>query len=119
MSRGTGMRVMNDGNRSAMVPLLFLLNTAPACTSFEGLTVEEPECTPAEAPPRPLISNSMGTTEFVVAMKNVDLGEKDDERGTHRYRNMGYDLDGVCTGLGAGPSCQEPGWATADHTDGP
>jgi hypothetical protein len=55
--------------------------------------------------------------DFVVATKRLTLGDVEDG-GVPGYETLGFDLDGKCTGRGEGPSCIEPRWATADHTDG-
>jgi hypothetical protein len=99
--------------------LLLSLAVGTGCSSFKGLSLDRPDCEHATIPPRPLLAGDLGDIQFIVAERYVDLGEIDDERGTHRYRNMGYDLDNTCTGQGTASSCVEPPWATDDHTDGP
>jgi hypothetical protein len=75
----------------------------------------------SERPPNPpaVVSNDRHGVDFVVAVKEYDAGEHDRDK-TYRFREMGYDLDGACTGQGAGPTCARSAWATADPPeDGP
>jgi hypothetical protein len=90
------------------------------CAPFNDLTlapkkqkVEAGAC--QHAKPLPLPMNPTGGIrdyEFVVAFhKYLFLGP---DGGT---QDFGFDLDGMCTGEGEGPSCLEPSWA-GQHPDG-
>ncbi len=130
----------------ALLPLALL--ATPACSWFDGLSLGKSlidqsndgavtdanggvgtgvrdsrvpggTCVSARPPPpRPGVSSAAGDSEFVVAFRTEDVGSSDDSNGVPRFLKIGYDLDQTCTGNGAGPSCAEPSWATADHTDG-
>jgi hypothetical protein len=76
-------------------------------------------CVHALPPPRPVTAPSDGGSDLVFAVRQVDTGDTDDATGTRRFLQMGFDLDNACTANGAGFTCREPSWATADHTDGP
>jgi hypothetical protein len=77
-------------------------------------------CEHATTVARPNVTASAaGAIDFVVAARAYDMGDVDTESGTQRFRSMGYDLDGKCTGRGDGPSCVKPGWAIFDERDGP
>ena len=101
--------------------------TQPACTGLDSLEQDEPdggtaspECTHATVLPRPNVTaNPEGPIEFVVAASAYDHGDFDTQTGTERFRSMGYDLDGICTGAGVAPSCIKQSWVTFDERDGP
>jgi hypothetical protein len=109
------------------VPALGVAVVQPACTSLDGLTRrssdgggESTECAHATVVPPPNVTADVGgSIDFVVAASAYDIGDVDTEAGARRYRSMGYDLDGKCTGLGDGPSCIKPSWVTFDERDGP
>lgn len=109
-----------------------LLVTTAGCSTFDDLELHtdagahvgvfnEPkgECQSAQPPRNPSVPEvaSMGL-DLWLAMQSVDFGEGD-ENGDQVFRQMGFDLDRTCTGLGDGASCAESSWATADHADGP
>ncbi|MBI4705782.1 MAG: hypothetical protein HY744_32210 [Deltaproteobacteria bacterium] len=76
----------------------------------------EPGCEHVRWPDPPDASDpSDASIEFVVALRRVDLGEKDLDAGP----DVGFDLDERCTCRGQGSSCKEPGWATENPCDGP
>jgi hypothetical protein len=54
-------------------------------------------------------------------MRHYDLGLVDMGAAVERYQDIGFDLDGVCSGIdGAGPSCVVPAYARGvDMSDGP
>lgn len=77
-------------------------------------------CAHALVPPMP-DGGTQGRSipDFVIASRPPDGGPADTPDGPPAYKLIGYDMDHVCTGEGQGPSCDEPTWANADHTDGP
>ena len=90
------------------------------CSAFDGLTEREGACRSAAVPASPTFGASLGSIEFTVAVKRVDLGDVDDGTATQRFRKMGYDIDGTCTAKGGqASSCIRPAWATSDDSDGP
>jgi hypothetical protein len=107
--------------------------TGAGCHVFEGLTLDPSVdagpsgsvCVSITEPGPPRLTDENATAVVAVPTVTVAVGTSDPGVVDHgsdvqRYRKMGFDLDGVCTGLGdAGPSCFEPWWAKADHTDGP
>jgi hypothetical protein len=120
-------RRARTGPRATLVALAAI---ALSCSDFENLTlaigddgaVPDPvdgACVHAEPPePAMLSAPVVGGVEFVVAMSQTDLGDALDA-GPRPYASIGYDLDNACTSQGAGSSCKEPPWASADHADGP
>src|SRR5688572_29129642 len=104
---------MSSPSSATSALALLLACAVPSCTSaFDDLKPVDPpsaevRCDPAEPPRRPTIQTpDFGSVEFVSAIKEYDFGEKDRDGRSERYRAMGYDLDGVCTGHGAGPTCR-------------
>jgi hypothetical protein len=79
--------------------------TAPADAAVEA----GPGCKLATYPSPPEKQGLGGSTEFVVAMRSVDLGDTEN--------TVGLDLDGKCTGEGDGPSCLHPAWMAKDIDD--
>lgn len=76
-------------------------------------------CGHAQPPPPPAVPDAPGSLELILASRNVDYGDQTNPtNGKPRWQELGYDLDGVCTGHGDGDSCAEPSWAKGDHTDG-
>jgi hypothetical protein len=76
-------------------------------------------CGHAQPPPPPAVPDVPGSLELILASRNIDYGDRPNSRnGRPRWQDLGYDLDGVCTGHGDGDSCAEPSWASGDHTDG-
>ena len=76
-------------------------------------------CAHRQPPPPPNVTNRGGTHDFVLAVFSVETGwNSKDDAGIPRYRSIGFDLDDTCTDEGQGPSCVEPSWAIAPHTDG-
>lgn len=76
-------------------------------------------CAHAEPPPRPPPNTGdPGDLELTFATRTIEVGDSYGEDGTPRYEDIGYDIDGTCTGQGEGSSCIAPPWATADITDG-
>lgn len=74
--------------------------------------VFDASCVHREPPPRGSITDAGGALDFTLAVS--DYTATDDAGG----RMLGFDLDDRCTGEGQDASCDEPGWAHADHTDG-
>jgi hypothetical protein len=110
----------------AAAPLFALVT---ACSTFEGLTLAKSRntgdagstkqrCHHATPQPPSLLSSGPGEHELVVAVRTVDFGEAGPGRSSPDFSNIGFDLDGKCTGQGEGPSCRKPSWAD-DHPDGP
>ena len=101
--------------RRALTLSLLAATTQLGCSStFDDLSLrEEPAqqkpdagCNHARpAYPPALATTNMRAEEFVVAVNKYDMGDLDQGAATERYRTMGYDLDGLCTGQGEGPSC--------------
>jgi hypothetical protein len=89
-----------------------------ACTSaFDDLSPER-GCEHARPPPVPAIgTDPMRTVDFTGAVFEYDVGERPKDGATDRFRAMGYDLDGTCTGQGQGPSCTPSRWATEPPRD--
>jgi len=77
-----------------------------------------PKCESAQPPQQAIVPDPGQGAELWLAVRSVDFGDRI-ENGAPKYLQIGYDLDRTCTGHGAGPSCIEPAWATANHTDGP
>lgn len=68
-----------------------------------------PGCLAATYPDPPTVPDDAISTEFVIALRTIDLGEG-------AMTPPGYDLDHVCTCFAdAGPSCE----STIAHCDGP
>jgi hypothetical protein len=76
---------------------------APTDTADAQVEASSPaSCVYARPPPRPTNGES-GTTDFFVAVKTLDIAT------TATSDQVGYDLDGVCTGPdGGGESCVPP-----------
>jgi hypothetical protein len=74
------------------------------------------------APPaRPQVVEGDGNYDLVFAVSSGYYGvsvSSVDDAGRPAYLGLGFDLDDTCTGEGQGPSCFEPPWADASHTDG-
>jgi hypothetical protein len=114
---GTLVEMLGRSRTAALV----LAALQPACTSIDDLRLAGADgggnCVHAEIPSEPsLAAHIDGSIEFVVAVRAFDLGDLD---GSERFRSMGYDLDGKCTGQGQGSSCIKPTWATAEDRDDP
>ena len=105
--------------RSILVPLFALLALA-ACESVIGADfsdVREVDCKHASPPARPKVVGG-GDQEVLVAITSIDVGETNDPAGRPRFREIGFDLDGVCSNLGERPACRSFAWARPDPTDG-
>ena len=95
------------------------------CSStFDDLKLKsEPaqSCGHAQPPNPPgVVTGDFERIEFVTAVKEYDMGERDQGGVREPYRTMGYDLDDTCTGLGEGPSCTNSFWRLEDPIiDGP
>jgi hypothetical protein len=96
-----------------------------ACTSLDGLTLEQPAdtktCERFTVPPRTgMGDDSAGSIEFVVAVREYDHGDLVPGSPTGRALEMGFDLDMKCTGLGGeGPSCIKTRPPSGQESDGP
>ncbi len=80
-----------------------------------------PACGHRSPPSRPHVTGSGGSIDVVFAVSHASYGyalSSVDDAGRPAYLGFGFDLDNACTGEGQGPSCIEPAWASADHTDG-
>jgi hypothetical protein len=62
--------------------------------------------------------NAGGDEEVLVAITSIDLGDEELPDGRRAYREIGFDLDGVCANLGERPTCRTFAWAKGDPTDG-
>jgi hypothetical protein len=69
-------------------------------------------CVPVH-PPKPPSGGGGGSTELVLALHQMDLGEV---MTLPASKNVGFDIDGSCT-CPAAPTCAEPTWASASHCD--
>jgi hypothetical protein len=77
------------------------------------------KCGHREPPARPNIVDAGGGLNLVFAVSQlVSTQGLEDDAGRPLVEDIGFDLDNTCTGEGQGPSCVEPPWATANHTDG-
>jgi hypothetical protein len=97
-----------------------LLLLAPGCSTFEGLELAKAECESVLPPLRP--SSSSASTEdldIAMAFRGFDFGEKNRDGGPPPYQEIGFDLDGLCTGQGEGPGCAQPALSSLDPTDSP
>ena len=83
--------------------------TGPSAGKCQHHLIPEPSSIPGQD----------DSATFIVAVRTIDLG--DSEAGNlENFREVGYDLDGVCTGqAGEGAGCRAPSWPTNDHPDGP
>jgi hypothetical protein len=88
----------------------FAASATWGCTSaFDDLKAKGESCVHAIPPERPDTgTDDVTPIEFVNAVDEYDMGEIGSDDNTQRFRAMGYDLDGVCTGQGQGPSCHNP-----------
>jgi hypothetical protein len=78
----------------------------------------ESGCPLATPPARPRFIGELGALDFSVAIRTLDFGDTGDGEGP-KYRRIGFDLDGTCTGQGdVEASCVAPPWASADRADG-
>jgi hypothetical protein len=102
---------MSSRRRRSFAPLLALAAAGTVCTPFKP----DAECSHRQPPPRPNVAHSGASLpDIVLAISAVTPANT----GPGWYKDVGFDLDNMCTGEGQGPSCVEPPWATADHTDG-
>src|SRR5262249_41190192 len=98
-----------------------LFGLAAACEAVIGADfgdVQRVSCGHAGEPARPNVTNAGGTDEITVALTKLDIGDGELPDGALAWRTIGRDLDGVCDGQGARPSCTPFGWASPDPTDG-
>src|SRR5687767_7827100 len=98
--------------RGGHLTLLVAAAAAWGCNSaFDGLQPAPVTCDHALPPSRPGTAPEDPTSsDFVTVVDAYDMGEIDRGADTKRFRAMGYDLDGVCTGQGQGPSCDNSAW---------
>jgi hypothetical protein len=70
-------------------------------------------------PAPPAVSNVGGAISLVVAVSQVDFGETDDPAtGEPRWRNIGFNLDGLCTSQWDAPACLPAAWTGTRTVDG-
>lgn len=92
-----------------------------ACATVIGAEFDDArsvECKHAAPPPRPTVSNAGGEEEVLVAITSVEVGDELAPSGAAGFREIGFDLDGVCANLGERPPCRTFDWAKGDPTDG-
>jgi hypothetical protein len=105
-----------------------LFTSIVGCSTFEGLELDE-SAPPIDAGPMPAscrhavpalpspLPSGPGDNEFVVAVRTMDFGEGASKGGSQGPLDIGFDLDGECTGQGEAASCRRPEWAD-EHSDG-
>jgi hypothetical protein len=92
-----------------------------ACEAVIGADfddIQTSECRHAAPPKRSSVVNAGGEEEVLVAITSIDLGDEELPDGRRPYREIGFDLDGVCSNLGERPTCRTFAWAKGDPTDG-
>ena len=117
---------MSRARSGALCALATAIVALESCTAMKpgsdcaGSTTA-PTCAHRVPPSRPSVKGSGGTLDLVFAVSYAYYGTGQssvDDAGKPAYLGYGFDLDNTCTGEGQGPSCLEPSWADADHTDG-
>jgi hypothetical protein len=79
----------------------------------------DPSCVLAQPPERPAIPAAGDDVEIVFVMKAIHFGDGLDASGRPEYLDLGYDLDGLCTGPGReAAGCTAPDWLDLDLRDG-
>jgi hypothetical protein len=110
--------------------LASLLSAHASCTSLKpgdvlpdatSSPLDDAGCDPVHPPERPRVSDTAADdeAELVFVVRYFDLGYDETEDGTPSYRQLGYDLDGLCTGQQDGPSCAQPPWQSVPVDDEP
>jgi hypothetical protein len=117
---------LSRARSGALGALAMAIVALESCTAMKpgsdraGLTTA-PTCAHRVPPSRPNVKGSGGTLDLVFAVSYAYYGTGQssvNDAGEPAYLGYGFDLDNTCTGEGQGPSCLEPSWAGADHTDG-
>ncbi|HEX6764541.1 MAG TPA: hypothetical protein VF103_03665 [Polyangiaceae bacterium] len=76
-------------------------------------------CGSALPNPPPDVMNAGGNVEIVVVTMDSRYGDGPDPSGDTGFYQVGYDLDGTCTGRGGKALCEPPEWTGSDVKDGP